>query len=112
MSPSGGAGTGWRAIAGYGLLIALGLAVFVAPFASSLPDGLDAVATRLGFEHEAAAPTVPAPVPDYRFPGMKSAAAATALAGAIGTVVVFGLALLLGRTLTWRHPQPDQSSGH
>jgi cobalt/nickel transport system permease protein len=110
--PAGLAGTGWRAMTGYGLLVALGLAVFVAPFASPLPDGLEAVAAKLGFEHQAAPPAVPAPAEDYLFPGVRSAAAATALAGGIGTVVVFGLALLLGRMLGWRQPEPGQSPGH
>lgn len=109
--PHGAAGSAWRAMAGYGLLLALALAIFVGPFASPLPDGLEAVATKLGFEHAASSPIIPAPAPDYQFPGVKSAAAATALAGAIGTVVVFGLALLLGRTLDWRHSRPDGSPG-
>jgi cobalt/nickel transport system permease protein len=83
----------------YGLLVALGLAVFVAPFACPWPDGLESVAAKLGFEGRGASAIVHAPVPDYRLPGIHSAAGATALAGALGTVVVFGLALLLGRIL-------------
>ncbi len=38
----------------YGLLLALGLALFVAPFASPWPDGLEKVAFMLGFAHKAA----------------------------------------------------------
>src|SRR6185295_18837242 len=34
----------------YGVVVALGLAWFVMPFASEAPDGLEAVAKRLGFE--------------------------------------------------------------
>ena len=88
-------------ILAYGSLIALGLALFVSPFASPLPDGLEKVAAMLGFEHKAAAQTVLAPpFADYRIPGVASACAATAIAGAVGTVVVFLLSLLLARTLS------------
>ena len=83
----------------YGLLAALGVAIFVAPFACPWPDGLESVAAKLGFEHKAVQPAVPAPAPGYQIPGVRWAAGATALAGAAGAVVVFGLALLLARSL-------------
>ena len=89
----------WGEWVGYGLLAVLGIAIFVAPFACPWPDGLESVATRLGFEPKAVHPLVPAPAPDYQVPGVHWAAGATALAGAAGTVVVFGLALLLARRL-------------
>ncbi|MCX7722566.1 MAG: energy-coupling factor ABC transporter permease [Verrucomicrobiae bacterium] len=83
-----------------GLVVALGLAVFVGPFASPLPDGLEKVAETLGFASAAAdAPVVPAPIPEYELPGLRSPVLAVALAGALGTVIVFGLALLLARAL-------------
>jgi cobalt/nickel transport system permease protein len=90
---------GWAAFAGYGLLVTLGLALFVAPFACAWPDGLEAVAARLGFDQKATAGLIVAPAAGYRLPGLGWAAGATAMAGAAGTVVVFGLALLLARTL-------------
>jgi cobalt/nickel transport system permease protein len=84
-----------------GLVVALGLALFVAPFACSWPDGLEKVATTLGFESRAAEkPLLAAPVPDYALPGIGSPAVATALAGALGTILVFGLSWLLARSLT------------
>lgn len=83
----------------YGLLATLGIAIFVAPFACPWPDGLERVAANLGFEHRAAAPLLPAPAADYQMPGIHWAVGATALAGAVGTLVVFILALLLGRLL-------------
>jgi cobalt/nickel transport system permease protein len=86
-------------IIGFGLIVSLGLAVFVAPFACPWPDGLEAVAARLGFEHKAGGAILPAPLPDYTMPGIKSPAIATAVAGAAGALVVFGLALLLSRAL-------------
>ena len=93
---------GTRRIAGflgYGLLAALGVAIFIAPFACSWPDGLDSVAEKFGFTHKTLQPILPAPVPDYQMPGIHSAIGATAVAGAIGTLVVFAGALLLGRCL-------------
>ena len=84
---------------GYGLLAALGVALFVAPFASPWPDGLERVASKLGFAEKATKPILPGAVADYHLPGIHSATLATALAGALGTIVVFALALLLGRVL-------------
>jgi cobalt/nickel transport system permease protein len=83
----------------YGMLTALGLAVFVAPFACPWPDGLESVAARLGFDRRVVDPVIPGAMPDYRLPGIHSAVGATAIAGALGTLVVFGLALLFGRFL-------------
>lgn len=88
-----------RGILGYGLLASLGLALFVAPFACPWPDGLDSVAAKLGFEHQAAPHLLAAPAPDYLVPGIASRGLATALAGAIGALVAFGLALALSRAL-------------
>ena len=90
----------------FGLLATLGIAVFVAPFACSWPDGLDSVAEKFGFNHKIVAPLLPAPSPDYQMPGIHWATGATALAGAVGTLVVFALALLLGR---WLAPKPKNS---
>ena len=87
-----------------GLALAAALALFVAPWASSEPDGLEKVAEDKGFI-EAAEETEPAwegsPIPDYAMPGLEESrpALATALAGLAGTVGIFliawGLALLL-----------------
>jgi hypothetical protein len=67
---------------------------------------LDSVAEKFGFSHKLAAPLLPAPAPDYQMPGIHWAVGATALAGAAGTLIVFGLALLLGR---WLVPKPKNS---
>jgi cobalt/nickel transport system permease protein len=97
---------------GYGLLICLGLAIFVAPFASPWPDGLEAVARRLGFESRAVS-AVPAPMADYRLPLVGSATVATAIAGLIGTLVAFLAAYLLARMLVpaLGTPKKDAPSG-
>ena len=98
----------------YGLLAALGLAVFVAPFACGWPDGLDATAAKLGFDRKALQPVVSALAPDYQVPGFHWPVGSTAVAGAAGSLVVFGLALVLGRSLV---PEEDvnaagRASGH
>lgn len=84
---------------GYGLLLALGLALFVAPFACPWPDGLQSVAHALGFEHKTAVPSLEAPLADYRLPFIGSATVATGVAGLIGTVLAFAAAYLLARVL-------------
>jgi cobalt/nickel transport system permease protein len=91
----------------YGLLASLGITLFVAPFACPWPDGLEAVAAKLGFEHHARSSLLAAPAADYALPGMTWAAGATALAGLAGALVVFGLAWLLGRKLVKTPPSGD-----
>ena len=95
----------WDEFVRYGLLAALGVALFIAPFACSWPDGLERVAARLGFEDKATRPVLVAPASGYRVPGVHWAAGATALAGAAGAVVVFALALLLARSLVRERKQ-------
>lgn len=85
--------------AAYGLLLCIGLAVFVGPFACPWPDGLEQVARTLGFEGQAAATGRRAPLADYRVPFAGSAALATAIAGVIGTVAAFIAAWVLARAL-------------
>ena len=92
------------AVIGFGLVVALGLALFISPFACKWPDGLEKIAATFGFEHKAVEkPLLAAPLADYELPGIGSPAMATALAGALGTVIVFGLAWLLARVLV---PKP------
>jgi len=108
MSPGPATGKPYttRELVGYGLLVSLGLAVFVAPFACPWPDGLERVATQLGFEHKAVQPLLSAPAAGYQVPGVHWAVGTTALAGAVGAVVVFVLALLLAKSLV-REAQHD-----
>jgi hypothetical protein len=87
-------------------VIALGIALFASPLASRWPDGLHKTAEALGFARRATAPVVAAPIPGYDVPGVRSAALATSMAGAAGTVVVFGLSWMLARLLVpGRKPQ-------
>ena len=78
-----------------GLLLALAVVLF-SPLASPHPDGLERVAEDKGFLDQARG----APyriIPDYLFPGVENEAAATILAGVVGTVIMFGL----GCALAW-----------
>ena len=81
-----------------GLIVVLGLAVFVSPYACSWPDGLDKVAEKFGFSGRVAV-TVKAWFPDYKIPGISSAGVATALAGVLGAGLMFALAWVVGRVL-------------
>jgi cobalt/nickel transport system permease protein len=85
-APKGGA-----AIWVFGLGIAALLAV-LSPLASAHPDGLEWVAEQKGFLETARAPLYNL-IPDYVFPGISNEALATIVAGIIGMLIVFGVAL-------------------
>ncbi|HEY1786357.1 MAG TPA: energy-coupling factor ABC transporter permease [Pirellulales bacterium] len=78
------------------LLAALAVAVLLAPLASSAPDGLATVATRLGFA-PAAAGGFAGLLPDYVLPGVRWAPVAVALAGLVGVAAVSVTGYLVGR---------------
>ena len=87
--------------------IALGAAVFlgvvVSPFACGWLDGLERVAEDKGFLARGdGEPLVRSPVPDYAFPGVANEPLATAAAGAVGTLLIFGVALALAAALRKR----------
>lgn len=91
-----------------GLAVTLAIALFVAPFACPWPDGLDSVAARLGFEHQAQ-DNAHSFFSSYEIPGIHSPILSTALAGLLGLAVALGLALLLSRILVRRdEPVHDQ----
>jgi cobalt/nickel transport system permease protein len=95
---------------GYAVLICVGLALFVAPFACPWPDALETLGQRLGLSSKAAY----APLADYRFPFIGSATVATAIAGAVGTVVAFLAAYGLARVAVpaLRASKKDASAGN
>ncbi len=94
----------YRDVVLYGLLVCLGLAIFVAPFACPWPDGLEKVAAALGFEHQATSPVISSPLADYGVPGIPSLVLSTVIAGGAGTLIAFALAYVLARFLTPRAP--------
>ena len=79
-----------------GLLLAFGL-VIASPLASAHPDGLEWVAEQGGFLDTARDPLYNI-IPDYVLPGISNEALATVLAGVVGTLIVFGVALGLAYT--------------
>ena len=85
-----------------GLGVALLIAVVLSPFASSNPDGLDRVSQDLKFGHKASkdAPAHKLPFAqvfnEYALKGVPEAVA-TPLAGLVGTLATFGLALAIGK---------------
>jgi cobalt/nickel transport protein len=96
-----------RAFVIAGLGIALLVAIFLSPFASSDPDGLDRVSQDLQFDRQATeeAPAQKLPFHDvfeeYALRGVPKGVA-TPLAGLIGTLVTFGLAWGIGKLVVRR----------
>jgi cobalt/nickel transport protein len=88
------------------LVIAAALALFVSPFASTSPDGLESVVQAQG---ESASEGTPvwdlSPMGDYRFPGVESEALSTGLAGLIGVVGLFVVVVIVGRALGQRRTE-------
>jgi len=86
-----------------GLFIAVAIAMFLSPFASSHPDGLEKVAEDKGFLHKGeSAELFSAPIPDYEMPGVKQEKMAVSLAGIIGTLVTFSAAYGIGYLMKTR----------
>ena len=56
------------------------------------------MAEKFGFAGHAAT-LIKTWIPDYKMPGISSEGVATAIAGAIGTLIMFGLACVVGRVL-------------
>jgi cobalt/nickel transport system permease protein len=95
-------GAGQKQVAGgktlwvVGLVIAVALAI-ASPLASAHPDGLEWVAEQKGFLDTARGPLFQI-IPDYVLPGVSNEALATILAGILGTLIVFGMALAVAYT--------------
>jgi PDGLE domain len=88
-----------------GLIVALGLAFFVSPYASSSPDGLEKVATDEGFIDSAEDHTFSdSPLADYGVEGVDDEKLSTGLAGIIGVAVTFGVAMILFGLIRSRRP--------
>ncbi|MFH1773808.1 MAG: PDGLE domain-containing protein [Methanobacteriota archaeon] len=84
----------------HGLVVALFMGVVLSNFASSSPDGLEKVAEDYGFlEKGEGHEVIEAPMPDYVVPGVSSETIAASLAGLIGTLIMFGLAYGIGKSL-------------
>ncbi|MBI5637880.1 MAG: PDGLE domain-containing protein [Nitrospinae bacterium] len=81
--------TGYRLFIAGGLAAAIALALFISPFASSSPDGLEKVAEDKGFLEKGGQPVwTHAVMPDYQLPSMGKKSGL--LAGIAGTLLAFG----------------------
>jgi len=103
-----------RNLVGTGVVAALLIAAFAAPFASELPDGLEKVAQETGFDSRAT-PADPLLLEEYSVPLPGTNAqdplwgkVATALAGLLGTTTVLGLGWLLSRTMPSDEPPAEK----
>lgn len=94
-----------------GLGVALLLALFLSPFASSSPDGLEKVAETKGFLEKGEEWTFwrYAPFSDYSIPWIKNEKVSTALSGLIGTLAIFLIALGIGEIIK-RSSSPSKIS--
>jgi cobalt/nickel transport system permease protein len=86
-----------RPLVRYALLFSLGIAIFLAPLASSLPDGLMSIAAR--FDVPSRAAEWRAAFAGYTLPWVNTQWLGTSLAAALGTVVTFALAWVVTRRL-------------
>jgi hypothetical protein len=86
-----------RRLIAMGLIAASVVVLVLAPFASELPDGLEAVISQLSFSTDVeAAPLWSSPLADYALPGIDGAPA-TALVGLIGLAIVVALSEAMHR---------------
>lgn len=98
----------WLVIGG-GLIVALGLAFFVSPFASSSPDGLNKVAIDQGFaDQEQEHALADSPLAGYGVKGVEDERLSTGLSGIIGVAITFGIGMLVfGLLVRFRSKEPD-----
>lgn len=97
-----------------GLVIALAIAAFLSPFASSFDDGLEAVLGKLSVAEFNLTGTVPGLFADYDKVPVPIAAwqtIAVSIAGIGGTLAVFVLAWLLGKALPASTPKLSEVAG-
>jgi cobalt/nickel transport protein len=108
-----------RAFVIAGLGVALLIAIFISPFASKDPDGLDRVSQDLKFEDRATEDAPAKKLPfhsffdEYALRGVPEGIA-TPIAGLIGTLATFGLAWGIGKLVvrgtSSSHPEYDDSN--
>jgi len=87
-----------------GLGVALLVALFLSPFASTSPDGLEKVAEMRRFSEEGERWKFwkHAPLSNYSLPWIKNEKASTALSGLIGTIAIFFITIGIGKAIKKR----------
>lgn len=104
-----------RAFVIAGLGVALLIAIFISPFASQNPDGLDRVAQDLKFDDKAIEDAPARKLPffavfdEYALRGVPESVA-TPLAGLVGTLATFGVAWGMGKLLVRKSDSSSDSS--
>jgi len=102
----GGALAGTRRFCATGIMVALAIAAFLSPWASSYADGLEEVARRAGFAERATATTLVFSDYEVEIPRVLSGspwpALSASLAGILGTLAVLLLGVLVCRPLVAR----------
>jgi cobalt/nickel transport system permease protein len=94
-----------------GLVIALALAFFVSPHASSSPDGLEKVAADRGLDRNAKAHAMTdSPLADYSVKGVADTGLSTGLAGLIGVLATFVVGYGVFSLVKKPRHQPDRST--
>jgi hypothetical protein len=79
-----------------GLLVTIGLALLVSPFANSSPDGLNRVAIDKGFDKQREAHALDeSPLAGYVVKGVDGKRMSKGLSGLIGVLLTFGFGLAL-----------------
>jgi cobalt/nickel transport system permease protein len=101
------------AVVATGLAVALVLAFFVSPHASSQPDGLEKVAADNRLDTRAQAQPGAGPLAHYSVQGVDDPSISTGVAGVIGVAVTFGVGLGLFVVLraVRRRSQPMGGNG-
>ncbi len=92
-------------------LVSLLLALFLSPFASKSPDGLEKVAEDKKFLSSGEGQEKwKAPLPDYTLPGLKHEGLSTSLSGVIGTLITFLFVIILAFLLKKRGKDRKEES--
>jgi PDGLE domain len=79
-----------------GLIVVLGLAFFVSPYASGSPDGLNRVAIDKGFaDTQKGSVTAGSPLAGYGVKGIENQHVSKGLSGVIGVAITFGVGMIL-----------------
>ena len=95
-----------------GIGVALILASFVSPLASSAPDGLERVAIDQGFESQATEHAMAqAPFADYGVAGVDNSWLSTGLSGVIGVALCFLLAGAVVLAIRWSRRRIAPATG-
>jgi cobalt/nickel transport protein len=93
------------------LVIAALLVIFLSPYASDKPDGLEYVAQEKGFLERTEGKEVlkTAPLPDYSVQGVENEHASTVIAGVIGMAACLVIALGIGFALKKRKKETHEA---